>query len=113
MILRTCAYDKRDGTRCNSPAVKGYDGCYFHSRVLQEKRRRERVRSFLWSARGKVPEGMLAHVAKLLGVPRLPPILGLQLPDPARFARTLPALRQMARSRREPSRLAPRITPAK
>jgi hypothetical protein len=71
MIVRTCPYDKRDGTRCNSPAVKGYDGCYFHSRLLRAQRHRTRVLNLLMQVRGKLPQRRLVWVAKELGC--LPP----------------------------------------
>ena len=67
MILRTCPYDKRDGTRCNSPAVKGYDGCYFHSRRLRERRHRTRVLKLLMQLQGKLPQRRLVWMAKELG----------------------------------------------
>jgi hypothetical protein len=67
MILRTCPYDKRDGTRCNSPAVKGYDGCYFHSRRLRAQRHRTRVLKLLMQLQGKLSQRRLVWMAKELG----------------------------------------------
>jgi hypothetical protein len=97
MILRSCPYDKRDGTRCGSPAVNGYDGCYSHSRVLRAKRRREYNRNPTLTVYGKVPARVLVRLALALDVPRLPASLRKPLPDLARFApRTQPAARQTA-----------------
>lgn len=69
MIVRTCPYDKRDGSRCNSPAVKGYDGCYFHSRRLRVQRHRTGVLNLLMQERGKLPLRRLVWIAKELDCP--------------------------------------------
>ncbi len=91
--MATCPYDKRDGTRCNSPAVKGYDGCCFRSRRLRTQRHRTLVVNLLMQVRGKLPQRRLVRLATELdcpppwsGAPQLligaSPLLATEAPGP-------------------------------
>ena len=85
MLVRTCPYDKSDGTPCDSPVVRGYDGCYYHSRVLQCERDHRLAVRLLLAVEDKLPPGMLKRIATELDVDPfplrkvLPPIADLEL----------------------------------
>ena len=85
MLVRTCPYDKSDGTLCDSPVVRGYDGCYYHSRVLQCERDHRLAVRLLLAVEDKLTPRMLKRIATELGVEPfpfrklLPPIASLEL----------------------------------
>lgn len=72
MLVRTCPYDKSDGTICDSPVVRGYDGCYYHSRVLQCERDHRRAARLLLAVEDKLAPRMLKRIATELGLEPLP-----------------------------------------
>ncbi len=110
MIVRTCPYDKRDGTICNAPAVRGYDGCRHHSRLFRVQRRRQLAADLLLQVQNRLPKRTLLTAAAILGVkppPRLDPPAQIPPPIPPdqflhRLALALPTL-----SRRRPQGTPP------
>jgi hypothetical protein len=112
MIIRTCPYDKRDGTTCNAPAVRGYDGCRHHSRLLREQRRRLLAEYLLRQVQNKLPKRTILSAAAILGLNRPPrPDLPAQIPAPISPAELLHRLALAFPTRSPLSRRRPKSTP--